>query len=249
MKVKQLLISIASVVTFALVAVVVATNQNTQTLPSFADPAYKEETLNAAKLATCTFSAYTFDKKNKSRKFKYEMSGGKFIEGAILYGGAGDGSDYQFVGDNLSQPFGMDNTTGGWQYPNIFIFFNAHGLTRVDFYFNAQLNKSTEPGTTVVYNYWIKLTDKCANGLYTELDKQTYSKIKQTVAENDFYKDGTTGGSDELKDTNPKSEHPYRPNQYAGTINAAVLQIEAFKVPANTKFSITLTSIVLRYTC
>lgn len=245
MKVKQLLISIASVVTFALAMVVVATNQNTQSLPSFADPVTKEETISGAKLASCTFSDYTFDKKSKSKKFTYSMSGGRFIEGAILYGDV----DYQFVGTDLSQPFGMDNTTAGWQYPNIFIFFNAHGLTRVDFYFNAQLNKSTEPGTSVIYNYWIKLTDKCANGLYTELDKQTYSKIKQTVAENDFYKDGTTGGSDELKDTNPKSEHPYRPNQYAGTINAAVLQIEAFKVPANTKFSITLTSIVLRYTC
>lgn len=243
MKVKQLLISIASVVTFALVAVVVATNQNTQSLPSFADPAYKEETLNAAKLATCTFSAYKFDNKNDSRKFTYSMPGGKFIEGAILFGDCG----YQYVGANLSEPFGINNTSGGNKDLDFHIFFNAHGLTRAELYFDVKLDKDYGIGITL--NYGIKLSDKCADGLYEELKNKNYSIITERKnGTTDFYKDETIG-SFGLKSANAVSEDIKRPNQYAGTINAAALQFNAFTIPPTYGVIITLTKVVLRYTC
>lgn len=242
MKNKKILLSIAGVISVSLMAAIVFTNQDTQSYISHADEPYIEKTLNSNELQQCTFEPYTFDKKSNSRKFKYEMAGGKFIEGAILFGDC----NYQFVGNNLSEPFGIDNTSAGNQNSDFHIFFNAHGIKRAYFYYTAQLNQAYNIG--IPLNERVKLTDKCRSGLYEELNNQTYSNITKNVGETDFYIDKNEGGF-ELKTTQLYTGDIYRPNQSDKTANAVAFQLNAFTIPKTYKITFTLTKVILRYTC
>ncbi len=245
MKSKKVIISILSVATFSLMAVVVLTNQNDQSFVSNADGTTIVKTLSASELQKCTFEPYTFNKKTDSRKFKYEMSGGKFIEGAILFGDC----EYQFVGNNLSEPFGIDNQSKGNKNADFHIFFSVHGLTRAEFYYTAQLDKALEYGS-IGSQEKIKFTDKSGNGLYEELATQTYSSITSTEAgETNFYKQVVNGGGINIVDTRVYSDNIKRGKEVDVTLNAVVFQLNAFTIPKTYKITYTLTKVVLTYTC
>lgn len=242
MESKKALFSIFGVTTLALMALFVFVSQDSQSNVSYADEPYIVKTLYPADLQQCSFEPYTFNGKTNSRKFKYEMSGGKFIEGAILFGDC----DYQYVGNNLSEPFGINNTSKGNQNSDFHIFFNTHGLTRAEFYYTAQLNEAYNIG--IPLNERVKLTDKCGSGLYDVLSTQTYSNITKYKGETDFYKDGNAGGF-ELKTTQVYTGDIYRPKQCVETLNAAVFQLNATTIPKGYSITFTLTKVVLRYTC
>lgn len=243
MKSKKALISILGVATFALTSAFVFATKNTQSYISYADGTVIQKTLNPSDLQQCTFESYTFNGKTNSRKFKYEMSGGKFIEGAILFGDC----EYQFVGNNLSEPFGIDNTSKGNQNSNFHIFFNVHGLTRAEFYYTAQLLTPLDYGS-IGPQEKIKFTDKCGSGLYEELKDKKYSDI--TNNENTgFYKQIVNGGGMNITDTEVHSDSIKRPKEVDVTLNAVVFQLSAYTIPMGKKLAFSLTKVVLNYTC
>lgn len=72
----------------------------------------KSVTLNAEDLSKATFSdldlAYDA-KKQYDKQFQIPLENGNFINGALVFSDCG----HQFVGNNLSEPFGLDNSEQG----------------------------------------------------------------------------------------------------------------------------------------
>ena len=165
-----LFLSVAGLFSLGLVALT-ATAQSRLSMPSLADKPVNEVTLDTSELAKCSLSAYTFDGKTDSRQFTYSMAGGKYMEGALLYGDC----DHQSVGSVLSEPFVLDNSAQGTANAADFhLFFSAQGLTSASFTFDIELDK--DPPVAVDFRFGAKFSNLCGEGLYGALSGRPYHK-------------------------------------------------------------------------
>ena len=251
MKHKQkLFLSLAGVSTLGLLALAVSAQGRFST-PSLANTPANEEVIEGEKLEGCIFSAYTFDGKTDSRQFTYSMPGGKYMEGAVLYGDC----DHQSVGTNLSESFVLDNSDQpASNAADFHVLISAQGLTYAKFVFDIEIDKTTP--SAIDFHYGIKLSQACPQGLYEGLQGRPYHGspgnergVVDSSGSTDFYDGGNYSPSQittsDIKLTNKSYE--YYPE--GGSFNAAAFYVNPLSVPSGLKLSITLKSITLRYTC
>lgn len=246
-----LFLSVAGVFSLGLVALT-ATAQSLLSMPSLADKPVNEVTLDASELAKCSLSAYTFAGKTDSRQFVYSMAGGKYMEGALLYGDC----DYQSVGSDLSKPLVLDNSAQGTANAADFhLFFSAQGLLSASFTFDIELDKL--PPVAVDFRYGAKFSNLCGKGLYDELKDRPYHEetpstgVVDDWGATDLYQDGnytstqfTTSVKELANETFSKA-----PDATYAPYSAVAFYVNAYSVPAGLTLSITLKSVTLRYTC
>ena len=256
-KKKILLLSFTCVSALAVTAFMIGVNKDVAQIQLNADNT--TTTLGEDELATCVFSAYEFDGKNDSRKFKYEMEGGKYMDGAIVYGDC----DYQNVGVNLSEPLVLDNSAqSGKNEADFHIIFSARGLKSASFTFDVSL---TNPLTGIDYinvDFGVKFSERCTGDLYTELDKRhyhEYSNLSGVADEvdieplyvNSFYTDGDNYTIELDEDHQSYTDQPFSftCEDNERTYNAVAFMMNAHGIYGGNTISFTLKSLSLTYTC
>lgn len=252
---KAFLLSSLGVATLCCGAVVVGVSQINPTNPSFAtvgDPI--ETVLDATELAKCVLNPYTFDGKDDSRQFVYSLPGGKYIQGAVLFGDCG----HQSVGDTLADPMTMDNN-GGVDEKNaadFHILFSAHGLQYVSFTFDMGNSVCPNKSSDVVYG--AKFSTVCGTSLYDGLSGRPYhgdDGIAEDYLRTDFY---VTGDHSEVSLYDQKYQYTGVTYSYTrpaentgkyGQLNAVAFYVNPYWIYSHATFTLTLKSITLRYTC
>ena len=134
--------------------------------------AINKEMLFNTKLENYFYPGKEYKAGESDKKFTIEVGNDKYIQGAIIFRDC----NYQYVGENLLDVFGIKNTSGDDQAYNFNILFYLDNLTRFDLSYTAH---------STVYS-WIEHEIKFArddkltgNDLYSSLANVPYKQVTE----------------------------------------------------------------------
>ena len=212
----------------------------------------KSLTLDENKLKSIAFDETPYDlsstypggsdwNPNDNRSFSYEIGGGKYFEGALLFADC----KHQSVGSTLGDPLVLNNgDQEGANASNFNILFNIKGVYKLAYTYDVTLSKAATVDITLKTS--VKSSSGCPNGI-DGIKNYGYESLVGPMGL--FY---TIGGStDSVIAAGTTLSGFVHEFDFSTSVdkNVVSLQSNAYSVPEGIDYSITLKSLTFYYSC
>lgn len=261
---KKILIPIATLSTVGVMSV--AFLSKTPELKSVDVRADNSITLDSEALQQATLSTLEVpDNRNKTvvmkedRQFRIPLPNGKYVSGAVIFNDCG----HQYIGNNLAEPFGINNDTDTGQAFNFHFVFSLQHIKSISIKFTGKM--TTSSADTDAQNFYIRTktksfdpyfaTEKAFHDHLQDEDNGGYINLLANDTANNYY-DYVTHAWDVSEDKWSvgvnSSENTFTDNFNGNQYQLAVVQIQnesSLSIKKDRDFQFAIESITFDYYC